>query len=94
MAKIAEFFDKGDTLFLTADFNSPDDDPIFDPLKAVMTEARSAARERQPRTFNDWGRSNDAVIDPHLPAAPSLTFKVLCDENYGAPISDHYPVWC
>lgn len=95
VAKIAELFDADTPLFLTADFNSPDDDPIFDPLKKVMTDARSAAPQTDNRpTFNDWGRSNDAVIDHiFLRGATPLTFKVLCDENYGAPyISDHYPV--
>lgn len=95
VAKIAELFDADTPLFLTADFNSPDDDPIFDPLKKVMTEARSAAPQTDNRpTFNDWGRSNDAVIDHiFLRGTTPLTFKVLCDENYGAPyISDHYPV--
>ena len=95
VAKIAELFDADTPLFLTADFNSPDDDPIFDPLKKVMTEARSAAPQTDNRpTFNDWGRSNDAVIDHiFLRGATPRTFKVLCDENYGAPyISDHYPV--
>ena len=66
-----------------------------DAMISQETEARSAAPQTDNRpTFNDWGRSNDAVIDHiFLRGATPLTFKVLCDENYGAPyISDHYPV--
>ena len=95
VAKMAEIVPEGMPAFLTADFNSTTDDPIFTPLKAVMGDARAEAPQSDPRgTFNDWGRASDEVID-HIffRNAEALAFTVLCDRNYGAPyISDHYPV--
>lgn len=95
VAKIGEIVPKGMPVFLTADFNSTTDEPIFEPLKAVMSDARAEAPQSDPRgTFNNWGRATDAVID-HIffRNAEAQTFTVLCDKNYGAPyISDHYPV--
>ena len=71
------------------------DEPIFEPLKAAMRDARAEAPQSDPRgTFNDWGRESDVVID-HIffRDADARSFTVLCDKNYGAPyISDHYPV--
>lgn len=93
--RMGERVPKGMPLFLTADFNSTTDEPIFEPLKAVMHDARAEAPQTDPRgTFNDWGRESDVVID-HIffRDADARTFSVLCDKNYGAPyISDHYPV--
>ncbi len=93
--RMGESVPEGMPLFLTADFNSTTDEPIFEPLKAVMRDARAEAPQSDPRgTFNDWGRANDVVID-HIffRNADAQSFAVLCDKNYGAPyISDHYPV--
>lgn len=93
--RIAELVPAGMPLFLTADFNSTTDEPIFEPLKAAMRDARAEAPQSDPRgTFNDWGRESDVVID-HIffRDADARSFTVLCDKNYGAPyISDHYPV--
>lgn len=93
--RMAELVPAGMPLFLTADFNSTTDEPIFEPLKAAMRDARAEAPQSDPRgTFNDWGRESDVVID-HIffRDADARSFTVLCDKNYGAPyISDHYPV--
>ena len=90
---------QGMTAFVTADFNALTSDPIFEPLKADMKDAREEAPVTDHRgTFNGWNVANTAnpncVID-HIffRGAEAHTFKVLCDKNYGAPyISDHYPV--
>lgn len=96
--RAAEIIPNG-TVFLTADFNAITSSPIFEPLKAAMKDAREEAPETDHRgTYNGWNTANtanpDCVID-HIffrEAVPH-SFKVLCDENYGAPfISDHYPV--
>lgn len=93
--KIAELVPDSVPVFLTADFNSTTDDAIFDPLKAVMHDARAKAPQSDPRgTYNDWGNASGVVIDHifYRDATPE-SFTVLCDKNYGAPyISDHYPV--
>ena len=89
-----EIIPQGMPAFVTADFNAVTTDEIFEPLKADMMDAREVAPLTDRRgTFNGWGKS-DAVID-HIffRGAEAHEFKVLRDENYGAPfISDHYPV--
>ena len=86
-------------VFLTADFNAVTSNPIFEPVKAIMKDAREEAPETDRRaTINFYQPGNedkaDWIID-HIffRGATSKTFKVLRDKNYGAPyISDHYPV--
>jgi endonuclease/exonuclease/phosphatase family metal-dependent hydrolase len=86
-------------VFLTADFNAVTSNPIFEPVKAIMKDAREEAPETDRRaTINFYQPGNedkaDWIID-HIffrDATPKI-FKVLRDKNYGAPyISDHYPV--
>ena len=92
--RFAEIVPVGMPAFLTADFNAVTSDPIFEPLNAEMLDAREVAPETDRRgTFNGWG-SSDSVID-HIffRGAEAHSFKVLRDQNYGAPyISDHYPI--
>ena len=86
-------------VFLTADFNAVTSNPIFEPVKAIMKDAREVAPETDHRaTINFYQPGNedkaDWIID-HIffRGATPKTFKVLRDKNYGAPyISDHYPV--
>ena len=86
-------------VFLTADFNAVTSNPIFEPVKAIMKDAREVAPETDRRaTINFYQPGNedkaDWIID-HIffRGATPKTFKVLRDKNYGAPyISDHYPV--
>ena len=86
-------------VFLTADFNAVTSNPIFEPVKAIMKDAREEAPETDRRaTINFYQPGNedkaDWIID-HIffRSATPKTFKVLRDKNYGAPyISDHYPV--
>lgn len=83
-------------VFLTADFNSRTENPIFEPLAALLTDARSAAPQTDARaTFNGWGKASENSVIDHifLRGATPLQFSVLRDINYGAPyISDHYPI--
>ena len=95
MKRAAEIVPDGMPVFVTADFNCVTSDPIFEPIKAVMKDARETAPQTDRRaTFNGWKPNATAVID-HIfyRGADPKSFRVLCDKNYGAPyISDHYPV--
>ena len=97
--RFAEIVPVGMPAFLTADFNALTTDPIFEPLKAAMLDAREVAPETDRRaTFNAWqagGEDNQNRVIDHIffRGAEAHTFKVLRDKDYGAPfISDHYPV--
>ena len=94
--------DENIPVILTADFNTPADNPIFKPLKEIMQEARSTCPITDRRnTFNNWGKTEGGDINSdgeecidHIffRGMEGLVFKVHT-ENYGAPyISDHYPV--
>lgn len=95
MKRAAQIVPDGMPVFVTADFNCVTSDPIFEPIKAVMKDARETAPQTDRRaTFNGWKPNATAVID-HIfyRGAEPKSFRVLCDKNYGAPyISDHYPV--
>lgn len=96
VAKIGEIVPEGMPVFLTADFNSDTANPIYDPLKAVMSDARETAPETdRGGTYNGWGRKDgEAVVIDHIfyRHAGADRFAVLRGD-YGAPyISDHYPV--
>lgn len=92
--RCAQIVPQGMTAFVTADFNATTDDPIFEPLKADMLDARETAPETDRRgTYNGFDNLQNVVID-HIfyRGAEAKTFRVL-DKFYGAPyISDHYPV--
>ena len=94
MKRASEIVPDGMPVFVTADFNCVTSDPIFEPIKAVMKDARETAPQTDRRaTFNGWKPNATAVID-HIfyRGAEPKSFRVLCDKNYGAPyISDHYP---
>lgn len=88
-------------VFLSGDFNSTTDDPIFDPLKASLKDAREvSAISDKIITYNGFGTVTDNpntrkewVID-HIffSGVNPLAFRVL-NCNFGVPfISDHYPI--
>ncbi|MGM9856068.1 MAG: endonuclease/exonuclease/phosphatase family protein, partial [Muribaculaceae bacterium] len=88
-------------VFLSGDFNSTTDDPIFDPLKASLKDARMmSAISDKNITYNGFGKVTDNpdarkewVID-HIffSGVNPLAFRVL-NCNFGVPfISDHYPI--
>ena len=88
-------------VFLSGDFNSTTDDPIFDPLKASLKDARMmSAISDKIITYNGFGTVTDNpntrkewVID-HIffSGVNPMAFMVL-NGNYGVPfISDHYPI--
>lgn len=103
VAKIKELNPNGAPVLLSADFNSPTDNAIFDPLKAALHDARSECKITDNSiTYNGFGKiegnpatnnDNEQVID-HIfySGVTPLTFKVL-NGDYGVPyISDHYPI--
>ena len=88
-------------VFLSGDFNSTTDDPIFDPLKASLKDAREvSAISDKNITYNGFGKVIDNpdtrkewVID-HIffSGVNPVAFRVL-NGNFGVPfISDHYPI--
>ncbi len=94
--KIGELIPADVPVFLSGDFNTRTDNPIYEPLKAIMTDSRELATETDHRgTYTGWRvRENPVVVDHiFVRGAEVDKFQVLCDKNYGAPyISDHYPV--
>lgn len=101
--KIAEINTQGLPVFLSADFNSPTDNAIFDPLKKALGDARTECTVTDKSiTYNGFGEiegnpatnnDNEQVID-HIfyKGVHPGTFKVL-NGDYGVPyISDHYPI--
>lgn len=102
VVKIAEIAPADVPVLLTADFNSGTGNAIFNPLKSVMSDARTSCADTDTvPTFNGWGKleassinnENEVVID-HIfyKDVEALKFEVL-DGDYGVPyISDHYPV--
>lgn len=94
--RIGELVPENVPVFLSGDFNTRTDNPIYEPLKAIMTDSRELATETDHRgTYTGWRvRENPVVVDHiFVRGAEVDRFQVLCDKNYGAPyISDHYPV--
>ena len=81
-------------VFLSGDFNSDVNSPIFDPLKSIMKDSRAISPESEwIPTYNNYGNGGDAMIDYiFYKNAEVLDFKTL-NGDYGKPyISDHYPV--
>jgi endonuclease/exonuclease/phosphatase family metal-dependent hydrolase len=96
VAKIKELVPENIPVFLSGDFNTRTDLPIYEPLKAIMTDSRELAVETDHRgTYTGFRvRENPVVVDHiFVRGAEVDKFQVLCDKNYGAPyISDHWPV--
>lgn len=92
--KVKEMFEEQTPIFLTGDFNIPTDDDAFEVLKPMFEDAREVAPVSDHRpTFNGWGKKELVIDHIFVRGAKAHTFRVLCDENYGAPyISDHYPI--
>ena len=101
VAKMTELNPDNVPVFLSGDFNSTTDDPIFDPLKASLKDARMmSAISDKNITYNGFGKVTDNpdarkewVID-HIffSGVNPLAFMVL-NCNFGVPfISDHYPI--
>lgn len=96
--RIKEYAAADEPVFLTADFNSTVDQPIYEPIKALLIDSRMEAPESDHRaTLNRWRADQkeraDCVIDHiFVRGVEPQSFKML-DGDYGAPfISDHYPV--
>lgn len=95
VSKIAELAPQGLPVFLTADFNSSTSEPIFDPLKAVLKDARATSPVTDNGgTYTGFGESEGVHVIDHIfyKGATPKAFRVLRGD-YGAPyISDHYPI--
>ena len=89
---------EGDPIFLTGDFNANWDNPILDPIRAMLQECRETAPVTDDgNTYNGWGQKNvpagEDIID-HIfyRGAKAVKYERL-DSDYGVPfISDHWPV--
>lgn len=94
--KIGELIPKDMPVFLSGDFNTRTDNPIYEPLKAIMADSRELATETDHRgTYTGWKVRETPVVVDHIfvRGVEVDKFQVLCDKNYGAEyISDHYPV--
>lgn len=91
--KLAALNAAGAPAFLTADFNSSTSSAIFDPLRSVMTDARThAPAADMGGTYNAWGTKSTVIDHVFYKDAIPTGFNVL-RKYYGVPyISDHYPV--
>ena len=85
-------------VFLSGDFNSTIDNPIFDPLKDFMKESRNnPVMTDEKATYNGFDIASNNTPDHKIDYifyrnAQSVGFKTL-DGSYGVPyISDHYPI--
>lgn len=91
--KLAELGGTAATVFLTADFNSSTSSDIFDPLRAVLTDARTHAPAADTGgTYNGWGASSTVIDHIFYKGATPTGFNVLRKDYGAAYISDHYPV--
>ena len=101
VAKMTELNPDNVPVFLSGDFNSTTDDPIFDPLKASLKDAREvSAISDKIITYNGFGTVTDnpntrkewAIDHIFFSGVNPMAFMVL-NGNYGVPfISDHYPI--
>ncbi len=93
--KMEELNPKNYPAFVTADFNSDTSDMIFEPLKAVMRNAREYAplTDDLP-TFNRWGSGSPRTLD-YIFVSGSwklLQYRTIQDDCGVPYVSDHYPV--
>lgn len=89
-----EFIPADIPVFLTGDMNMLPDNESLNSLRAYFDDARDVAPNGDHRTtFNGWGNDHRILDYVFVRNAKAESFRVLRDENYGAPyISDHYPV--
>jgi endonuclease/exonuclease/phosphatase family metal-dependent hydrolase len=83
-------------IFITGDFNTGSEDPIFLPLKKHFKSARDVAPVTdKSATFNGFGKPEEpAMVIDHIwfTKPVPVEFKIM-NGNFGVPyISDHYPV--
>lgn len=82
-------------VILSGDMNSTLEDPIFEPLLAILQVAQQTAPQTDvPYTYNGWGKVNPPSAIDHIfyTGVKPLVFDNL-DHDFGVPfISDHYPI--
>lgn len=89
---------EGDPIFLTGDFNANWDNPILDPIRAMLQECRETSPvTTDGNTYNGWGEKNvpagEDIIDHIFYRGAQAEKYELLDGDYGVPfISDHWPV--
>ena len=92
--KIQEISKESARVFLTGDFNAPIDNPLYEPLKALLLDAREEAPVSDSlTTYHAWGTYDGPPID-HIfyRGAKIVSFRTIT-ESYGVPyVSDHYPI--
>ncbi|MCM1177929.1 MAG: endonuclease/exonuclease/phosphatase family protein [Clostridium sp.] len=93
-SKLKELNPEGYPAVLTADFNSRTTDAIFNPLKAVMLDARATAPVTDNLgTFNGWGASDSVIDHIFYNGLDVLSYRTIRDVYYGIQYaSDHYPI--
>ncbi|MFY9116140.1 MAG: endonuclease/exonuclease/phosphatase family protein [Bacteroidales bacterium] len=81
-------------VFLTGDFNASIDDPLFEPIKGLLHDARKEVPLSDSlTTYHAWGTYDGLPID-HIfyRGTKAVSFRTVT-ESYGAPyVSDHYPI--
>jgi len=92
--KIIEYNTGNWPVILTADFNSTTDDPIFDSVKGLMTDARTACPVTDKYgSYNGWGQSNSVIDHIFYRGFKGISFHTVRDVYDGVQyMSDHYPV--
>ena len=89
---------ESDVIFLTGDFNANWDNPILEPIRAMLQECRETAPvTTDANTFNAWGnkhvQAGEDIIDHIFYRGVRAERYELLDGDYGVPyISDHWPV--
>ena len=92
--KIIEYNTGNWPVILTADFNSTTDDPIFDSVKGLMTDARTDCPVTDKYgSYNGWGQSNSVIDHIFYRGFKGIAFHTIRDVYDGVQyMSDHYPV--
>lgn len=86
-------------MFLTADFNVQQDNPVFDQVQTYMYNARKTAPKTDVvNSYNSWGNTSKAsIIDIIFYSKEDvkvLKFKTVFESFSGIRyISDHYPIY-
>jgi len=95
LEKIKEIAGEKENIVFGGDLNSAASDPIFNPLKKYLDDARECSPVTDnKRTFNGFGSTPDNIVIDYF-FCKNIKCKIFKTLNgyYGAPyISDHYPI--
>lgn len=99
VSKMASINPNGNPSFLTADFNSATTSAIFEPLKAVMHDARTTAPSTDSHdTFHNYESAAGKSTIDHVwyggTTNIALKYHTVIEKYAGIQyVSDHYPVY-